>query len=58
VIGDRRARGFRAAAVLRAWDREEAALFPPPAQEGVTEPSLFDDLEPEPQITLRARHAA
>lgn len=48
TVNGRRARGFRAAPVLRSWENLEAMLLPP-ALEVVDEgPSLFDDLDPVP----------
>ena len=50
TVGTRRAKGFYAAPVLRAWDTLEASLNPPAVVEE-DEPSLFDDLEDVTQVT-------
>ena len=50
TVGTRRAKGFYAAPVLRAWDTLEASLNPPAVMEE-DEPSLFDDLEDVTQVT-------
>jgi len=59
TMNGRRARGFRAIPVLRAWDRLEVTLLPSAPVRTEEEASIFDDLpESPPSQKSRTSHSA